>query len=103
MFGDANEASIRGQDLTSMTAAERAVSFHHKSLRQRAAVVAAGPLANFLFAMVVMAGLFMIEGHPFPPAVVGSVEPGSAVEDAGILAGDRTEAIDGQAVDRVAA
>src|SRR5690349_23814064 len=45
MFGDADPASMPGEHLRDMTEAEKAVSFHHKRLLQRVAVVAAGPLA----------------------------------------------------------
>jgi len=102
MFGDANEASVPGVGVTSMSPAEREVSFHHKRVGQRAAVVAAGPIANFLFAVLVMAGLFLFEGHPFPPAVVGAVEPASAAERAGFEAGDRIVSVDGRRIDRFA-
>src|SRR3982751_1429722 len=49
MFGDADASSGLPARIGQMTAAERAVSFHGKRLGQRAAIVAAGPLANFLF------------------------------------------------------
>src|ERR1700751_4575938 len=46
MFGDADPSSMPGHQVASLTAAEREVSFHHKRLGQRVAVVAAGPIAN---------------------------------------------------------
>ena len=95
MFGESAEAEDEGRPLTE---AEKAVSFSHKSLRQRAAIVAAGPIANFLFAIVVLAALFAIAGNPRPLAGVGSVQEGSAAAEAGILAGDRILSIDGEAV-----
>src|SRR6202051_206500 len=54
MFGDADPASMPSSGLPAMTEAERAVSFHHKRLPERAAVVSAGPIANFIFAIVVL-------------------------------------------------
>jgi regulator of sigma E protease len=83
-----------------MTAAERAVSFHHKPLAWRAAIVAAGPLANFAFAIVIFAFLFLAFGRPFTPPVVGSVIDGMPAAAAGIQAGDRIVAINGARVDR---
>src|ERR1700722_18890603 len=53
MFGDADPASMPSSEtLKEMTPEERAVAFHHKRLPQRAAIVAAGPVANFIFAIV---------------------------------------------------
>jgi len=100
MFGDADAASAPGASLERMSAEERAVSFHHKRLPQRAAVVAAGPIANFVFALVVLAGLFATVGQPFTPADVGAVQPGSAAEQAGIKAGDVITAIAGERIER---
>src|SRR5262249_45928227 len=69
MFGDSDASSgLPIANLGQMSAAERAVSFHHKPLGARAAIVAAGPIANFLFAIVVLALLFMTYGQPFTPA-----------------------------------
>lgn len=56
---------------------------------QRAAIIAAGPLINFAFAIVLLAGLFMALGRPVTPAVVAGVETGSAAAAAGVRAGDR--------------
>jgi regulator of sigma E protease len=100
MFGDADPMSMPGDQIAAMTAAEREVAFHHKRLGQRAAVVAAGPIANFVFALVVLAGLFATVGQPYTPADVGKVQAGSAAEAAGIRAGDMITAIDGEHIAR---
>ena len=100
MFGDAGAASTPGAELSRMSDAERAVAFHHKRLGQRAAIVAAGPIANFLFAIIVAAILFMVAGRPFTPPEVGSVVAGSAAERAGIQAGDRVVELDGSRIER---
>ncbi|HXE28054.1 MAG TPA: RIP metalloprotease RseP [Stellaceae bacterium] len=100
MFGDADPASMPAADLPEMTAAERDVAFHHKRLPQRAAIVAAGPVANFIFAIVALAGLFMTVGQPFTPPQIGSVQQGSAAEAAGMQAGDRIVSLDGQRIER---
>lgn len=65
MYGDADAASTPDASVTTMSAGERAISFHHKSLAQRTAIIAAGPLANFLFAILLFAGLFATVGQPF--------------------------------------
>src|SRR5437763_190126 len=101
MFGDSDASSglpIAG--LGQLTAAEREVSFHCKRLGQRAAIVAGGPAANFLFAIVVLALLFMTYGQPFTPAEIGQVQSGSAAEQGGILPGDTILSIDGRTVHR---
>src|SRR5579864_8964153 len=101
MFGDSDASSglpIAGLD--QLSAADRDVSFQCKRLDQRAAIVAGGPLANFIFAIVVLALLFMTYGQPFTPAEVGQVMPGSAAEAGGIRPGDAIVSIDGRSIDR---
>jgi regulator of sigma E protease len=101
MFGDSDASS--GQPLPGLgrlAQSERNASFHYKRLGQRAAIVAAGPAANFAFAIVVLTVLFMTFGQPYTPAEVGQVQPGSAAEQGGIRAGDVILSIDGQAVAR---
>ena len=56
-FGDAGATSASGENLDTMTDEERAVSFHHKGLWQRAAVVVAGPVANFILAIVIFSAM----------------------------------------------
>jgi regulator of sigma E protease len=99
MFGDADPASMPGERVRAMTAEERAVSFHHKRLPQRVAVVAAGPLANFLFAVVLLTLVIAVQGQRFTPPEIGQVVPNSAAEAAGIKAGDVIVSIDGQPID----
>ncbi|HEY6335707.1 MAG TPA: M50 family metallopeptidase [Alphaproteobacteria bacterium] len=100
MFGDANAASAPDEMLAQMTPEERAVSFHHKSLTQRAAVVFAGPLANIVFTFVVLTGLFATAGQPFTPPIVGGVLADSPAARAGVLPGDRIVAINGRGIER---
>ena len=65
MYGDANAASTpqSGSELSEMSEAEKAVSFPHKKLWQRASVVAAGPIANFILAIVIFTALFAVIGQ----------------------------------------
>jgi regulator of sigma E protease len=101
MFGDSDASSgLPVANIMRLTPEERDVSFHCKRLGQRAAIVAGGPFANFAFAIVVLALLFMTYGQPFTPAEVGQVLPDSAAAAGGIKAGDTIVSIDGSAVER---
>jgi regulator of sigma E protease len=72
-------------------------TFHTKSVGSRAIVVAAGPIANFLLAIVLFSILFAIQGEPGDP-VVQAVIPDSAAMSAGIKPGDRIDTIDGRKI-----
>lgn len=98
MFGDSDPTSAGAADDGGMTDEEKAVSFHHKSLGARSAVVAAGPIANFLFAILILSLLYGISGRPYAPAVVDEVVPDSAAAVADLQPGDRFVAVDGTPV-----
>ena len=101
MFGDSDASSVLpSMQLGGMTAEERAVSFFHKRLGQRAAIVSGGPLANFAFAIVVLALLFATYGQPFTPANVGHVQANSAADRGGIKVGDTIVRINGHTIAR---
>jgi regulator of sigma E protease len=99
MFGE-GENEQPGGDNQSISESEQKVSFAHKRLSQRVAIVFAGPFANFIFAIAILSGLFSIVGQPFTPPTVTSVQPGSAAEEAGIMAGDTIAQIDGRSIER---
>jgi regulator of sigma E protease len=71
-----------------------------KSVRQRAAVAVAGPAANFVFAVIVLAILFATSGQRITPPEVTAVVEGSSAEAAGFMPGDTIVRIDGAAIDR---
>ncbi|MFV3129171.1 RIP metalloprotease RseP [Niveispirillum sp. KHB5.9] len=96
MFGDAGAASTPGAGLSKMSAADRAVSFHHKRVGQRMAIVVAGPAANFLFAILALAFMFMVYGQPYTPPVIREVLPEGAAAEAGMKAGDRIISMGGR-------
>lgn len=86
----------RPEDLTDE---ERALwqpgrTFHEKRVGARAIVIAAGPVANFLLAAVLFAGLFATVGRTIALSEVHEVVAGSAAARAGLQPGDRVEAID---------
>lgn len=100
-FGDADAASgADGEAVAAMSTEDRKVSFHHQGLAARAAIVAAGPVANFIFAILIYMALFSFVGQPFTPPVVGDVVSGSAAEAAGLRQGDRIVNADGTAIQR---
>jgi regulator of sigma E protease len=99
LFGDESEASTADSaKLAAMTDEERQGSFHHKKLGPRAAIVAAGPIANFILAVVIFAGLFTFYGRPNATARVDKVMEGSAAAVAGFQSGDLVTAIDGTTI-----
>jgi regulator of sigma E protease len=98
-FGDESEASTPSSTaLATMTEAERKESFHHQKVGPRAAIVAAGPIANFILAIVIFTGLFTFFGKPSTTAQVDSVQADSAAAAAGFQPGDVVTAIDGTTI-----
>lgn len=75
-------------------------TFHEKPVGSRAIVVAAGPIANFLLAILLFAGLFATVGQPVGGTGVGAVMEGSPAAQAGLQPGDEILSLDGQRVKR---
>lgn len=102
-FGDDSAASTPDQaQLAGMSEHERNDSFFFQPVARRAAIVAAGPIANFLLAIVIFAGIFIFYGKQTTTARVDAIQPGSAAAAAGFVVGDVVRAIDGRAVDSFA-
>src|SRR5262245_2112777 len=99
-FGDENAASVPdAAAITQMSEQDRKVSFFHQPVAARAAVVVAGPLANFILAIAIFAGIFAVYGKESTAARVASVQPGSAAEAAGFQPGDLVVSIDGRPIE----
>jgi len=97
--GDINSASVPDADaLAQMSPQERAISFHHKPVWKRAAIVAAGPIANFLLAITLFAAMAYINGQQVLAPRIEAVQPGSAAERAGFQPRDLVLSIDGQPI-----
>jgi len=94
--GDMNPASQPSKEWLSLPSEQRARTFQAKALWQRFLIVAAGPVTNFLFAVVLFIGIFAVIGYPTTPAIVTGVEQGSPADRAGIQPGDRIVAIGGK-------
>jgi regulator of sigma E protease len=94
--GDMNPASTPSTEWMSLPPAERERTFQAKPVWQRFLIVAAGPVTNFLFAILVFIGIFAANGYPTTPAVVGAVGPGTVAEQAGFRPGDRVLNIGGK-------
>jgi regulator of sigma E protease len=102
-LGDDSAASTPDNAaLAKMDPGERAHSFMFQSVAKRAAIVVAGPVANFILAIVIFAAVFMVYGKQTMTARVDAVQPGSAAAAAGFEPGDLVVSIDGQAVDNFA-
>jgi regulator of sigma E protease len=97
--GDMNGASVPDEaSLARMSEAERRISFHHQPLASRAAIVAAGPFANFVLAIALFAAVTYVAGRQILIPRVEAVQAGSAAEIAGFQAGDVVLSIDGREV-----
>ena len=100
MFGEQASGADVNVEAPVISESERAESFAAKTLAQRSAIVFAGPAANFVLAVVLLAGMFMVVGQPFTPADISAVQPGSAADKAGLEPGDVIVAINGTEIER---
>ncbi len=98
--GDADASSRPDETVKhkAVPAKERKAMLQFKPLAQRTLVVAAGPVANFILAIAIFAGLYMAIGKPSEPPVIADVMQGSAAAAAGMHAGDVIRAVKGKPV-----
>lgn len=96
MYGDRNGASMPDPaTIKAMLPAERKKSFVGKNVWQRMAIVAAGPIANFILAIFIFTFLFRLNGLITVLPIVDSVMPESAALEAGLKNGDQILEING--------
>lgn len=107
MFGDVDPASAKhsesvdeGERTRPMTTDEKKVAFFSKPVGQRAAIVFAGPAINYLFAVIVLAGVYMFQGQAFMPSVAAGIVDGSPAQKAGIRVDDKIISINGEKIER---
>jgi regulator of sigma E protease len=98
--GDENVVSMPDPEVLATTPlSQRNGLFHFAPLWKRFAVVAAGPVANFLLAILVFASVFALIGRPHMLPIAETVVAGSAAERAGIEPGDRIVSVDGNTIE----
>lgn len=107
MFGDADAASAtaaKGVEesgrIRPLTEQEKRESHHHQSVGRRAAIAFAGPAINFIFAILLMTGLFAVHGQSFTAPVAAAVVEGGAADKAGIRPGDKIIEINGTSIQK---
>lgn len=94
MFGDRNGASVPDEELLQkMSVEDRKQSFLGKNVYQRIAIVAAGPIANFILAIVIFTFLFKVNGLNSILPVIDTVIPESAAYEAKLQKGDKILAV----------
>lgn len=96
--GDMNPASQPSEEWLALPERERAQTFQAKPLWQRALIVAAGPVTNFVVAVAIFAAFNLTYGKVEAPAVIGGFSEVSAAREAGLKVGDQVVGIDGNAV-----
>ena len=99
-FGDRNVFSQAEQEelLKKYSKEDREKLFVVKPIYQRSLIVAAGPFANFLLAIVIFAFIYMFAGKDFTPAQIQEVQPDSPAFISGVKSGDIIKSIDNREV-----
>src|SRR6202041_1129464 len=96
--GDANASSV-GEAANGDSGVDRSLTLAGQPLRNRAAILLAGPVANFILAFVIFTGMFMAFGRVEHVTRIGRVEAGSPASAAGFQAGDVVKTINGNPID----
>lgn len=105
LFGDVDPASAghteevgEGEAVRPMTEAERKEAFFNQAVWKRALIVVAGPAINYIFALIIMACLFSINGQPITPPSAAAVIGGSSADQHGFKPHDKVISIDGKTI-----
>ena len=107
MFGDTDPASAHhtegvaeGDKTRPFTDEEKKVAFYAQPVAKRAAIVVAGPAINYIFAILILTGLYWLQGEPYLPAVAAALLKDYPAAEAGIQADDKILSLSGQKVNR---
>ena len=100
MFGDGDVTSSTSSETSELSEEEIQTTFKSKSVWQRSAIVAAGPIANFLLAIILLSGLYTFVGQPYSAAIISKVIEGSAASEAGFMVDDLVVEVDKSSVER---
>lgn len=98
--GDLNAASQPDPNVNGLPDAERAELFQFKPVGQRFLIILAGPMINFLFAIILFMGIFATYGQAQNAPVISAIMEDSVADAAGFELGDEIVAVDGRAIDR---
>lgn len=96
-LGDADaSSSTASKSLSKLSKKEKAAAFPLQKTWKKLAIVVAGPLFNYLLAILIFIGIFFAYGRMIHPSVVGDVIEGSAAAEAGIIPGDEILSVNGK-------
>lgn len=98
--GDLSAASQPDPQLNALPDAEQSELFQSKPVGQRFLIILAGPMINFLFAIILFMGIFAAYGQARNPAIVTALEEGSPADTAGFEIGDRITSVEGREIER---
>lgn len=100
MFGDSDPSSSPdAKKLQQMSFLDKQKAFHYKNLKQKAAIVFAGPAFNYLSAILIISAMLFIYGKPSTDAVLTQIVPDSPAQQAGLMVGDRIIEVDGSTIE----
>ena len=97
--GDAAASSAGVAKASELSEEEKKFTFQYQSPAKKLVIALAGPMSNYLFAILIFAGIFFFLGKINFPPVVGEVFENSAAAKAGIVANDRILTINGNKID----
>ncbi len=94
--GDMSPVSEPNEEWKALPQEERDQTFQSKPLWKRAATVAAGPITNFLFAIVIFMGFALAYGKTVTPPIIAAIDPKLPAASSGLQVGDRIISVNGR-------